>query len=196
MNALTPKSSRNIAVIPARGGSKRIPRKNIRAFGGKPLIAYSIDAARASGLFDHVIVTTDDDEIAEIAQSFGAEVPFRRPPELANDHATTVPVIKHAISWALENIGAVDYACCIYATAPFIQVEALTKAYAQLIEKRLRVTCSRQPPSHFRFSAHSNSMTAGMCKCLNPRTTIRARKTWKKRTRTLDSSIGARLRRT
>lgn len=137
MNALTPKSSRNIAVIPARGGSKRIPRKNIRAFGGKPLIAYSIDAARASGLFDHVIVTTDDDEIAEIAQSFGAEVPFRRPPELANDHATTVPVIKHAISWALENIGAVDYACCIYATAPFIQVEALTKAYAQLIEKKV-----------------------------------------------------------
>lgn len=118
-----------IAIIPARGGSKRIPRKNVRPFAGKPLIAYSIEAARNSGLFDKVIVTTDDEEIAAIARQYGAETPFVRPPELANDYATTVPVIKHAIEWVQQNIGPVELACCIYATAPFIQPAALRAAH-------------------------------------------------------------------
>ncbi len=98
----------NIAIIPARGGSKRIPRKNIRDFCGKPLIAYSIAAARKCALFDHIIVSTDDEQIRDIAQAFGAETPFVRPAELANDHATTVPVIKQAVEWVQANIGKVD----------------------------------------------------------------------------------------
>ena len=89
----------NICVIPARGGSKRIPRKNIKNFFGQPMIAYSIKAALKSECFDQVIVSTDDAEIAEVAKSFGASVPFVRPDELANDYAGTVPVIKHAIEW-------------------------------------------------------------------------------------------------
>ena len=126
-----------IAIIPARGGSKRIPRKNIRPFNGKPLIAYSIEAARNSGLFDHVIVTTDDEEIAAIARQYGAETPFVRPPELANDHATTVPVIRHAVQWVQQNMGSVEYACCIYATAPFIQASALRAAYDKLVQNKV-----------------------------------------------------------
>lgn len=126
-----------IAIIPARGGSKRIPRKNIRPFAGQPLIAYSIKAARDSGLFDHVIVSTDDEEIAAVARQYGAETPFVRPPELANDHATTVPVIKHAVQWVQQNLGPVDYACCIYATAPFIQASALRGALALLQQRHV-----------------------------------------------------------
>jgi pseudaminic acid cytidylyltransferase len=125
----------NIAVIPARGGSKRIPRKNIRAFAGQPLIAYSITAAMRSGLFDRVIVSTDDPEIAAIARQFGAETPFIRPAELADDHATTVPVIKQAVIWVQEHLGLVDKVCCIYATAPFIQVNALRAAHDVLVQK-------------------------------------------------------------
>jgi pseudaminic acid cytidylyltransferase len=127
----------NIAIIPARGGSKRIPRKNIREFCGKPLIAYSIDAAKACGLFDHVIVSTDDAEIREIANKYGAETPFVRPTELANDHTTTVPVIKQAVSWVAEHLGKVDHVCCIYATAPFIQSEALRAAYELFVKKNV-----------------------------------------------------------
>lgn len=128
----------NIAIIPARGGSKRIPRKNIRQFCGKPLIAYSIDAAKNAGIFDHIIVSTDDDEIRDIANQYGAETPFVRPKELADDHATTVPVIKHAVSWVQNNIGDVDNVCCIYATAPFIQANALLKAYDNLVKNHIQ----------------------------------------------------------
>ncbi len=88
-----------IAIIPARGGSKRIPRKNIRSFCGKPIMARSIEAALESRVFDAVVVSTDDEEIAALAESYGAQAPFRRPPELANDHATTLPVIAHSIRW-------------------------------------------------------------------------------------------------
>lgn len=127
----------NIAIIPARGGSKRIPKKNIRNFCGKPLIAYSIAAAKECGLFDHVIVSTDDSQIREIANTYGAETPFVRPPELANDHATTVPVIKQAVNWVQEHVGPVDKVCCIYATAPFIQATSLHEAYKLLISKKV-----------------------------------------------------------
>jgi pseudaminic acid cytidylyltransferase len=125
----------NIAVIPARGGSKRIPRKNIRSFAGRPLIAYSISAAVDSGLFEHVIVSTDDPEIAGVAREHGAKTPFTRPAELADDHATTVPVIKHAVSWVQEHWGQVDDVCCIYATAPFIQAGALREAHDMMIRE-------------------------------------------------------------
>ncbi|MDK9713643.1 MAG: pseudaminic acid cytidylyltransferase [Sulfuritalea sp.] len=110
-----------LAIIPARGGSKRIPRKNIKDFCGKPMIVYSIECALDSGLFDEVIVSTDDKEIAAVARSHGAKVPFMRPKELANDHAGTIPVIAHATQW-FEAAGRSPRAvCCIYATAPFVQ---------------------------------------------------------------------------
>lgn len=124
----------NIAVIPARGGSKRIPRKNIGSFAGKPMIAYAVEAALESGLFSRIIVTTDDDEIAQTAENYGAEVPFSRPIELADDHTPTVPVIAHAID-ACEALGwDVSAVCCIYACVPFIQSEDLRDALA-LLEK-------------------------------------------------------------
>ncbi len=127
----------HIAIIPARGGSKRIPRKNLRPFCGKPIIAYSIEAARKSGVFDRVIVSSDDAEICELARKFGAETPFVRPSELANDHTTTVPVIKHAVQWVNQHWGPVDKACCIYATAPFVQAAALRAAFDTLQTRQI-----------------------------------------------------------
>jgi pseudaminic acid cytidylyltransferase len=121
-----------MAVIPARGGSKRIPRKNIKEFCGKPMIAWSIEAAKASGLFSQVIVSTDDAEIADVARQFGAESPFVRPAELSNDHAGTTEVIAHAAQWALDQGNDVEAVCCIYATAPFIQVDDLRNAWNAL----------------------------------------------------------------
>jgi pseudaminic acid cytidylyltransferase len=121
-----------IAVIPARGGSKRIPRKNIKEFCGKPMIAWSIEAAIASELFDKIIISTDDDEIAEIATQYGAEVPFLRPAELANDHTGTTEVIAHATQWAIDQGWQISAVCCIYATAPFIQVEDLRQGWQAL----------------------------------------------------------------
>jgi N-acylneuraminate cytidylyltransferase len=120
-------------VIPARGGSKRIPRKNIRPFAGKPIIAWSIRAALESGLFDRVIVSTDDEEIAEVSRRHGAETPFMRPKDLADDHAGTNAVVKHAIGWFRDVGMAVDYACCIYATAPFVQPRYLREGYEKLV---------------------------------------------------------------
>lgn len=121
-----------IAVIPARGGSKRIPRKNIKSFCSKPMIAWSIEAAKSSGLFERVIVSTDDAEIAEVAKLWGAEVPFMRPDELSNDYAGTTEVIAHATQWALDQGFDVDAVCCIYATAPFIQVADLKRGWEAL----------------------------------------------------------------
>jgi len=118
----------NIAIIPARGGSKRIPRKNIKLFDGKPMIAYAIGTAKASGLFEHVVVSTDDEEIGAIGREWGAETPFVRPAELANDDAATAPVVAHgvracrALGWAFERV------CCIYPGVPLMQVEDLCGA--------------------------------------------------------------------
>lgn len=123
----------NLAIIPARGGSKRIPRKNIRTFAGRPIIAYSIEAAISSGLFQRIVVSTDDAEIARIAVDCGAEVPFVRPADLSNDYATTAAVIKHAIGWHEERGFDVGYACCIYATAPFIQSRYLHEGFEKLV---------------------------------------------------------------
>lgn len=123
-----------LAVIPARGGSKRIPRKNVKLFAGRPMIAWSIGAARASGLFDRIVVSTDDEQVAEIARAEGAEVPFLRPAELADDHTPTVPVIAHAIGWVSENWAVPEATCCIYATAPFIRAVDLARGVALLDE--------------------------------------------------------------
>lgn len=112
-----------LAVIPARGGSKRIPRKNIKLFGNLPIIAWSIRAALGSNLFDRVIVSTDDDEIADIAQHYDALVPFVRPDELSDDYTNTSAVISHAIKWHLSRDFNLEEVCCIYATAPFIRGE-------------------------------------------------------------------------
>ncbi|RDE22571.1 pseudaminic acid cytidylyltransferase [Motiliproteus coralliicola] len=121
-----------VAVIPARGGSKRIPRKNIKEFCGKPMIAWSIEAAKASGCFDRIIVSTDDDEIAEVAQAWGAEVPFVRPKELSDDFTGTIPVIKHAVEWLDSQGYKAEDICCIYATAPFIRSEDLSRGLESL----------------------------------------------------------------
>ncbi|MBA2112919.1 pseudaminic acid cytidylyltransferase [Bremerella alba] len=122
-----------IAIIPARGGSKRIPRKNIRLFAGKPIIGYSIETAIGSDLFDEVIVSTDDQEIADVANFFGAKTPFLRPKELSGDHTPTLPVIRHAIQHFETGAGNVHLACCIYPTAPFLSTENLT-AGCRLLE--------------------------------------------------------------
>jgi len=123
-------------VIPARGGSKRIPRKNIKAFNDKSIIAYSIEAALESNCFDQVIVSTDDNEIAKVAKTHGAKVPFIRPAELSNDYAGTIPVIKHTIEWLENHNNIVDNVCCLYATAPFIQSQTIFKAFQQLQESK------------------------------------------------------------
>lgn len=116
-----------LAVIPARGGSKRIPRKNIKAFGGRPMIAWPIRAAIASTCFDRIIVSTDDPEIAEIALAQGADAPFLRPPELSDDHTGTIPVIAHAVEWQNARGAEANEVCCIYATAPFLEADDLRR---------------------------------------------------------------------
>jgi len=122
----------NIVVIPARGGSKRIPLKNIKPFYGKPMIAWSIEAAKACGLFDHIIVSTDDADIARIAVQYGAEVPFERPAKLSDDFTGTGAVVKHALEWCIENIGPVDFVCTLYATAPFIKSQDIITGFELL----------------------------------------------------------------
>lgn len=121
-----------VAIIPARGGSKRIPRKNIKDFFGKPMIAWSIEAALKSKCFDRVIVSTDDQEIAEIAKQYGAEVPFMRSAELSDDNAGTTPVIKQAIQWLTDHSQAPHLVCCIYATAPFVRANDIQRGLEQL----------------------------------------------------------------
>jgi pseudaminic acid cytidylyltransferase len=121
-----------VCIIPARGGSKRIPKKNIKDFFGKPLIAYSIEVALKSELFDKVIVSTDDEMIASVAKEYGAEVPFIRPNELSDDYTGTGAVVSHAIAWLRENGFEYDFVCTIYATAPLLQVKYLKEGYERL----------------------------------------------------------------
>lgn len=136
----------NVAIIPARGGSKRIPKKNIRAFEGKPIIAYSIEAALASGLFARVVVSTDDAEIARVAEAYGAEVPFFRPVDIADDMTGTAPVVKHAVEELIASGADIALVCCIYATAPFVRAEDLVAGHAEL---------STSPDKAFAFSVTS-----------------------------------------
>lgn len=136
---------KKVCIIPARGGSKRIPRKNIKPFFGRPMISYSIAAAIETGLFDSVIVSTDDEEIAAVARDCGAETPFLRPAELANDHAGTGAVVVHAIDWFRQHGMRYDAACCIYATAPLIDPARIQEGWDKL----------QQPGKRFAFSVTS-----------------------------------------
>lgn len=123
---------RAVAIITARGGSKRIPHKNIRVFCGKPIIEYSIEAAKKSNLFEEVMVSTDDEEIADIARRAGAEIPFLRSADTAGDYATTAEVLREVLEH-YEAIGKwFDYGCCIYPTAPFVTAEKLSRAMQEL----------------------------------------------------------------
>ena len=125
-----------IAIIPARGGSKRIPRKNIKFFAGKPIIAWAIEIALKSKLFDKVFVSTDDDEIATISRKYGAETPFIRPKDLSDDYTATVEVIAHAVNWSLSKKLNLKQICCIYPTSPFMDSIDLKKAQDLLIQKQ------------------------------------------------------------
>lgn len=127
---------KNLAIITARGGSKRIPRKNIRSFLGKPIISYSIESALNSGVFDEVMVSTDDDEIAEIAKKYGAKVPFKRSLETSNDTATTTDVIIEVLNEYKKRDFNFDYACCIYPTAPFITADSLKIGLEQMLKSK------------------------------------------------------------
>lgn len=122
------------AIIPARGGSKRIPGKNIKSFAGRPMIAHSIEAARQTGLFDRIIVSTDSEEIAMVARQFGAETPFVRPAALADDFTPTAEVILHALDWLASHDRPVAHACCLYATAPFVQPRFLRQGFDTLLQ--------------------------------------------------------------
>lgn len=129
-------STMRLAVIPARGGSKRIPQKNIKFFCGKPMIVWSIDAALQSGCFDEVVVSTDDDEIANIARASGALIPFIRPAELADDYANTTDVVHHAAKWFVDNGNTPTEVCCIYATAPFLLPTDIQTGLKALLDAR------------------------------------------------------------
>ena len=130
VNLMRDNQKRALCVIPARGGSKRIPRKNVKDFLGKPLIAYSIEAALNSGVFERVIVSTDDAEIADVAVKFGAQVPFMRDAALSNDYATS----SDAVADAARRLGGYSHVCCLYATAPLITGEILREAYGKFEE--------------------------------------------------------------
>ena len=121
-----------MAVIPARGGSKRIARKNVRMFHGRPMLAWSIEAARACGLFEQIVVSTDDAQIAEVACQCGATSPFVRPASLADDHTGTTAVVAHAVGWAREQGLEPDAVCCVYATAPFLRATDLVRGLETL----------------------------------------------------------------
>jgi pseudaminic acid cytidylyltransferase len=123
-----------VAIITARGGSKRIPRKNIKLFNGKPIIAYSIEAATGAGIFDEIMVSTDDEEIASVARQYGASVPFMRSSTTSDDFATTADVLREVLLSYQQQQKEFEYACCIYPTAPFVTAQKLSKAFDKLIE--------------------------------------------------------------
>ena len=139
----------NVAIIPARGGSKRIPGKNIKLFLGKPIIAYSIETTLKAGIFDKVIVSTDSEEIASVAREYGAETPFMRPAELADDFSGTTEVIAHAIKWFQEKGDQINLACCVYATSPFLDSDTIIKGMRILEEtnKQYSLTVTHFPSS-------------------------------------------------
>ncbi|EWH09470.1 pseudaminic acid CMP-transferase [Catenovulum agarivorans DS-2] len=152
-----------IAIIPARGGSKRIPKKNIKLFEGKPLISYSIAAAKQTGLFDKIIVSTDSEEIAEVAQDYGADIPFIRPKELADDFTGTTPVVNHAINYMRGQGHNYQYTCCIYATAPLLTAEYLLAGFNALQTQPEKCfafsVCTFPFPVQRALQAHSEDVT-------------------------------------
>jgi pseudaminic acid cytidylyltransferase len=143
----------NVAVIPARGGSKRIPNKNIKLFAGRPIIAYSIEVAQLTGIFDRIFVSTDSETIAQVAQQCGAEVPFLRPAEMSDDHTPTAPVVAHTLNWLAASGSPAAYVCCIYATAPFVRPEYVTEGYHLLTQRQVSSVFSVTPFSFPIFRA-------------------------------------------
>jgi len=141
----------NLCVIPARGGSKRIPGKNIKLFLGKPIIAYSIEAALKAGIFDKIIVSTDSEKIASVAREYGAEVPFVRPAQLSDDFSGTTEVVAHAIKWFQEKNNQIDLVCCIYATSPFLSSETIITGMKLLKERNKQYSLT---VTHFPSSIH------------------------------------------
>jgi pseudaminic acid cytidylyltransferase len=143
----------NIAIIPARGGSKRIPRKNIKLFHGVPVIAYAIKTARDCGLFDDVYVSTDDKEIAEIASSFGATIPWVRPKALSDDFATTVSVMQDAVKKLSTSVNNLQHVCCIYPTTPLLRPKFLSQGFKILKDEGwdyvISGSAARTPPERF-----------------------------------------------
>ena len=122
----------SVCIITARGGSKRIPRKNVREFCGKPMLAYSVECALESGIFDTVMVSTDDAEIAEVARAYGAEVPFMRSEATSNDYATTADVLREVLGEYKARGREFDTMCCLYPTAPFVRASELKEAAAMI----------------------------------------------------------------
>lgn len=156
-----------LCVIPARGGSKRIPRKNIRPFCGRPMLAWSIETARTSDCFDRVVVSTDDPEIAELARCWGAETPFMRPAALADDHTGTTAVIVHAIDWFAAQGEAADPVCCLYATAPFVEAADLRRGAECLAASDAAfVFAAAAYPSPIQRAFRINA--AGRCEMFHP----------------------------
>lgn len=139
---------KNLCIIPARGGSKRIPRKNVKPFLGKPMLAYSIEAALATGLFDEVMVSTDDEEIAEVARQYGAKVPFMRSAETANDYATTDDVLREVVNAYKKRGRSFDNMCCLYATAPMVIPKYIIDAYERLVSSNFTII---QPVVQFSY---------------------------------------------
>lgn len=152
----------NIAIIPARGGSKRIPRKNIRLFHGIPVIAYAIKAAKESGIFDEVFVSTDDGEIADIAISFGAKVPWMRPKELSDDFATTVKVMQDAVKRFDTNLNRLEFVCCIYPTTPLLRPNLFLEGLRVLKDGDwdyvIAASLARTPPERFLSLGENNEV--------------------------------------
>ncbi len=155
-----------VAIIPARGGSKRIAHKNIKPFGGKPIIAWSLQTAQQSGCFDRILVSTDDAQIADIAREYGAEAPFLRPSELADDHSTTSAAVAHAVAW-LQQLHSIELACCIYATAPFLRAQDLT-ASLQQIEHSDADFCFSATRYSFPIQRAIRLTTDGRCEMFQP----------------------------
>lgn len=156
-----------IAIIPARGGSKRIPRKNIKDFNGKPIIAYSIETAIKSKVFSKVIVSTDDEEIAEVSKKYGAEIPFIRPSKLSDDYTDTVAVVSHAIEYLKNSGEKFDYICVLYATAPLLNEKYLIEGFEKLKESdaKYAFSCTSMPFPIQRTFKVDNS---GRCKMFWP----------------------------
>jgi pseudaminic acid cytidylyltransferase len=152
----------NIAIIPARGGSKRIPRKNIRLFHGIPVIAYAIKAAKECGIFDEVFVSTDDGEIADIAISFGAKVPWMRPKELSDDFATTVNVMQNAVKRLDTNPSRLEFVCCIYPTTPLLRPNLFLEGLRVLKDGDwdyvIAASLAKTPPERFLSLGENNEV--------------------------------------
>ena len=150
-----------LCVIPARGGSKRIPRKNVKDFHGKPMIHWAIDAAKASGVFDNIIVSTDDDQIREFAESLDVSVPYKRPAELSDDYTNTTDVIAHACRWAKTAGLESDIVCCLYATAVFLRPLDLALAYKIITSEDWQYVFSAGEYSSSIFRAFEQTESGG-----------------------------------